>query len=119
MRLTLLFIAAAFRCSLSDVLIGDVVIEEHSEAKNWRNASRVCKENSGHLVRDCPEFHDQLPTGIRAFDKRSFYFHQKIFGDSYFFSSTTRYCYHPIESYETMTRIGLLHVDATNANFRP
>jgi len=69
MRLTLLFIAAAFRCSLSDVLIGDVVIEEHSEAKNWRNASRVCKENSGHLVRDCPEFHDQLPTGTFWLDK--------------------------------------------------
>jgi len=36
---------------------------------NWRNASRVCKENKGHLVRDRPEFHDQLPAGTFWLDK--------------------------------------------------
>jgi len=71
MCLTILFIAVAFRCCLSDVLIhfGDVVIEKHSEAMNWRNASRVCKENKGHLVRDGPEFHSQLPAGTFWLDK--------------------------------------------------
>jgi len=70
MCLTLLFIAVAFRCCLSNVIIiGDVLIEEHSEPMNWRNASRVCKKKNGHLLRDRPEFHDQLPKGTFWLDK--------------------------------------------------
>jgi len=70
MRLTLMFIAVAIRCCLSDVLIiGNDLIKEHSEAKNWKDASGVCKANSGHLLRDGPEFHSQLPAGTFWLDK--------------------------------------------------